>query len=284
MNVILLEDERASEFTKKLYSSYPETSIVKVSTKDTIEKLYFLNNKPLLTTNWLVLVDKRVGLPIIEFLATNKFCVNIIYATDLDSSLKLAFCKKLNDDSSIVDMLNISKDSAISFITSEISIDEVLAEKLYNKCNKFFPYIVGALHSLSMLDRKIVSKDLDVYVESHSSLTPNSLFYHLVGVKTLNYKSTIKYLYDYKNAFPYIKKKLLTLYNASEKLYKDIENGELHTNNLDDYCKSNKLKVSPYFVKIIVTKVYKTLTYDELILSKCLVNNLDSTLSLLSLF
>lgn len=284
MNIILLEDDRASEFTKKLYKSYPETSIVKVHQRDSVEKLSFLDNKPLLTANWLVLVDRRVDIGVIGFLAKKSLCINIIYANDLDSSLKLSVCKKVSDDSSIVDMLNISQEGAIDFITSELDISEELAIKLYNKCNKFFPYIVGALHSLSVLNRRIVSKDLDLYVESHSHITPNSLFYHLVGVKCVNTPTVVKYLYDYKNAFTYIRKKLLTLYNASEKIYKDIEKGDLHSNNIDDYCRSTKLKVSPYFVKIIVTKVYKILTYDELILGKCLVNNLDSILSLLSLF
>ena len=124
-----------------------------------------------------------------------------------------------------------------------------------------------------------------MYTSKHLNVTPNTLFYNLIELKFTDRKVITEYLYTYRYAFDYLYKSLNSLFNSSLKLYKDIENGELSIDNVDNYYNTHSaLSVSLYFVKTILINVYPNLTYGDLCIKRITMKKVNSILDLLSLF
>lgn len=283
MNIILLEDPRAPIFSEDIRSKIPRSSFIRMEPKNTRTCISLMKGKPTLTSTWLVFVDKKVSDIVLESISGLPNCVNIIFTKSVDAERKLSICKK-GGDSKILDMINVDKESCVSYINSRIGTTEKLSKLIAGKCNYFLPYIEEALLVLEMLDTDVTKSDIDLYIQKRSNLTVNSLFYHLVGFKVLSSEMVSDFLYQYKFAFPYIKKKLLLLFSESEKIYKCIEDGSLGLDNIKGYLKNNKVKISEYMISVLISKIHPIIGLGELVLIKISIDKIDDMTNLLSLF
>lgn len=283
MNIILLEDARAPIFSEDLRAKTPRSSIIRMEPKNTRTCISLMKGKPTLTSTWLVFVDMKVSDIVLESISGLPNCINIVFTKSVDAERKLSICRK-GGDSKLLDMINVDKESCVSYITSRLNTSEKLSKSIADKCNYFLPYIEEAILVLEMIDKEVTKSDVDLYIQKRSNLTVNSLFYHLVGFKTLSSQIVSDFLYQYKFAFPYIKKKLLLLFSESEKIYKSIENGNLGLDNIKDYLKNNKVKISEYMISVLISKIHPIIGLGELVLIKISIDKIDDMVNLLSLF
>ena len=285
MIFVVLEDSRCSIFTESIVKKFPTSSIVKINKSSKIVNLKFLESKPLLTNKWLVFIDNNVDDLTLKFVGSKEHCICIYYTTSVGCKRDYSKCRSINTESEFIDNLNIGKDKSIDFIQNQINISKEDAEYLYNRCNKFLPYISESVNTLKVLGEYITRTHIQNYTSKHLNVTPNTLFYNLIDLKFTDRKIITEYLYTYRYAFDYLYKSLNSLFNSSLKLYKDIENGELSVDNVDNYYnKHSTLSVSLYFVKTILIDVYPNLTYGDLCIKRITMKKVNSILDLLSLF
>lgn len=281
MNFVVLEDPRAPLFTQELVEQFPKSSTVGINPRNTKGLIPTLNGSPTLTDNWLVLVDKRVGDTVIAELAGMKTCINVFYAKANNVNYIAALCRE-HGDCQIVDMLNMDEPSTINYVKTKLNVNESVARELVKRCKCYLPYIEESMLTLKSLQEPITINHVKEYIQKRSETTVFTVFYHLVGLKRKRLSELGLFLYQYRYAYPYIKKRLQKIFTETIKLYKDIELGKLGGDNIKDYLSENKMEVSEYFVRRIVLELHETMTVDELYLHKIIIDKTDNMPTLLS--
>lgn len=282
MNIILLEDSRAPLFTERLVQSFPNSSVVGITKRNNSSILKELSSRPLLSDKWLLLIESNTNEELIKSLFSMDSCICVLKCKDSEKDYFLALSRS-RGDTRFVDCKNITEEEAVKRITSKLDTTEQIARMIYTKCNKFMPYIEETIVSLSCLGRAVKMSDLDNYMEKYNSITIYSLYYHILGIDKISNKELVTYLYRYKYAIDYIKKTLLDLFDSTESLYKSIDEGLLGSDNIHEYVKNTKLKVTPYFVTKTVNKIYKSMTYADLVITKIRITKVESIVELLDI-
>ena len=285
MIFVVLEDPRCPIFTEGIMTKFPQSSVVRVNKKSKITDLKKLTSKPLLTSKWLVFIDSKTESATLKFVGSQDSCICVYYTTSIRSKSDFNMCKSICNETEFIDNLNIGKENSISFIKSNINISDSDAEFLYNRCNKFLPYISESVNLLKGLQVFITRSHIQNYTPKHLNITPNTLFYNLVGIKCSDTKMISEYLYAYRYAFDYIYKSINALFSACSILYKDIESGELSNDNIEEYHANHaNLNVSIYFIRTTLNEIYPSLSYGDLCIKRITIKKVKSILDLLSLF
>lgn len=280
MIFVVLEDSRAPLFTMELLKDVPSSSVVRVNRDTTNEELKKLNGSPLFTKKWFAIVEKSCSSSTIKSVLSTK-AVIILYATKTNLESKLILCKQFSDVK-VVDLISPSKEYCTSYVEESLGVSHSLAEKICSKSNYFLPSIEENIMILKSLDT-VDNKAVNLYVSTRSNTTTFTIFYFLVGLRDVNKKAMVKFLYDFRYAFSYIKTSLLSLFETSKAAYRAIESGELTVDNLSEFLKSNnKLKATKYFLERVVIDLHPHMSYDTLVLKEIQISKCSSMIELLS--
>lgn len=290
MIVFLIENELysigESSFTKSLNDKFPRTSTIYMnsrnfeSTVDTIK-----STRPLLTSKWLL----------IGFNLNSSYVKNILkYATDEVLVFKyLTKTKELEDlmkelksknvKFSIVDNVNISEDRMVSYVCSELDLEEKEAKSLVKRCNNYVPYLNESVFALKSLGRKVERKDILNFVVKRSSFNTLSLFNHLIGFKRVSDDVVARFLYDFRYALKYLKTDLLDKFDDALLIYSLMNDGILSTTNYMDFEYPRKLKISDYLLKLLILDISKSVSYETLLFNKLSIEKIDHFYQLVEL-
>lgn len=284
MNIILNEDLRVPIFTNKIVKKFSNSSIVKVNKRTRFDDLKrTLSYRPLFNKSYLILVSKNTEPTVLEYCLTLKDEVVVVYCDSNSKNIYYNKAKKFST-TKIVDVTRMDESGTIDYIKSRLTISDDNAKKLMNKCNKFMPFIEENVISLEVLGCTITSKEIDKYVSKYSNITVYSLFYSILGIKSINSKDLVYFLYSFRRAFDYLHKTLLTLFKITIRIYSDIESGDLGCDNIKQYHTEKELKdVSVYFVKQIVEESHKSLNLRDILVLEYAVKESKNILELLNL-
>ena len=282
MNIILIEDPSVPIVSSEIKEKFPQPSIRYVNKKTDSADLVCLKNHPLLTIKWLVIIEHGSPIDMIEGLVKLETCVCVVMSSKSNYLSYISLCKKFGE-CRFIDASKLDKASNRKYVIKRIGVGEKCADKLCVYCNEYLPYIEEAIITLQSLDKDIVEADISKYISKRTGITVHSLFYHLIGYKTCNDKLMTLFLYRFRYALPYLKKKLVSLLDTTMKLYSSMQCGELGPDDIDSYMASNeKLGVSKYFVSNAVTNLYSSIDYDVLVLTKIKIEKTENIIQLLS--
>lgn len=280
MVFIVLEDERAPIFTREILKEYPSSCVVKINTKSFKTDFNLLQSKPTLTDKWLVLVNSKISKVYVEQLAKLKTINMLVYCSQNNYKEKLSICRN-SCETKFLNVISMTLPSCVNYIKSQLEIAEDVAVKLAKKCNLYTPFVEESIILLKTLDHKITSYDVDNYVQKRSNVTVYTLFYYLLE-RNGNVDGILKFIYEYRHALDYLKKRLLKLFSYAETIYMSMETGELGNDNVDEFIENNDIDASSYFVRRVI-HIHQSIGYDLLLLNKITIENLDSIPSLLSI-
>ena len=281
INIVLMEDKRAPYFSSELREKFPKSCTIRLTFKSDKSVLKLLEHPPTLRSQWLVIVERGCPDNLISLVAKCKNSINLVMSDQLSSKRHFSLLRGLGE-TRLVDMITADEQTCVDMVKKRLDISDNVAKELVKLCSCYLPHLEENIVTLECLGGPITKTDLTNYIQRKNNLTVYSLFYHLVGVKAAPEKQLVNYLHDYRHAVSYIRKKLLGLFDIAVLAYSFIESGELGVDNVDEFIKNNKLKVSAYFVKKIVDELHKCVDYSSLLLLRYKVDKTNNMVTLLS--
>lgn len=285
MNFLVLEDDRAPVFTLELLSKHPSLSVVTVDKNSNSSLLDSLKSKPLLSKKWIVLVKSSVSESHKRAIASSTLCIGIFYSTKTALPKDKALISEFGEYK-LINMLNPSKKWIIEYVMNSLGVDYTLAESICNKGNKFFPYIHESVLMLQPFKGEITSYHINTFLQEHLSCNPTYLFESLLNVNKCNTTTIVKYFYQFRYAFSYLKTELLNLCRSVIMLYSNIQQGNLGNDNIEEYVRSlpRDTKISIYLIRQTVSVYYPRLTLESILVIYKKINMTSNILQLMSLF
>lgn len=278
MIYLVQEDARCPIFTRELVGkTFPYSSVIRVDKRMDVK----ISGKPSLTKTWLLLLNNNLNAEQLEKYLATPNCSFVVYVDDKNLNYKASICKKF-DTIKILNVTNFCKEDCIDYIMKRLSISETLAKEVFVKTGSFLPRIEEAIVTLSCLNN-VGSKEIDSYLPRSSSVSVNTVFYYIIGLRKTSESKIVDFLWQFRYSFSYLKKNLIRLCNACIRIYGSLEEGELGLDNVDEYLKKSKLDVSPYFIRLIISEVYRTLTFSEIYVLRLKLNKSKTMLDLLNL-
>lgn len=259
------KDNIINLFRDKLYDQFPRSSRLNLNSKTVDEIKPYLNSRPILTSNWLIEINYRVGVKSIkDILQLNNINLITVYSNE-DMEYKRDELATNGFKFTIFDNSKIAKEELIEHISKSLDIDSDLAKYIYNRSKGYVKDIAIAISVLSTLpniDRKIIRE----YTYGRSSLGLFSVIDSLLGVSKFPIKSVVKVIYDYRYGFDFLLKFIIKQLEDYLVVYNYIEGGQL---NLDNYKEFNPddtayKKISSYVVLKVIklySRVSKALLY-----------------------
>lgn len=283
MIIVLLENKvyAIESLIGKIKSEFPKSSILEVNRSNRFEMLKLSETTPLLTDGWIILCSERLNiLQILPFTKNSKNLV-VINATNTSKSDIINCLEDNKLEFSLVDNINVSKETLIKYVSNTLSLSEKDSKTLCNKCNNYLPYVLESVTLLQTLGRDVTRNDVLKFIDKRTTLNVHSLFLHLIGYRVLEETLVSTYLYDFKYAFSYMKTKLLAYLDDSIYIYTLIESGLLGGDNYKTYQYDKKLTISDYTLKNLVLYVHKEISFEVLLLTKIKVSKCTSMYMLL---
>lgn len=283
MNIVLIEDSKAPIFSRDLKMKFPGSCTMYVEKRSTIDSIKLIESPPTLMDKWLVIVKDGVQEPVMKYIA-NLGEKNInLFMSDTLNYTKIYSIVNSKIETKILNAVNVEEATSVKYSMNRLNISKDVAEYLVKICNNYMPHLEEAIIVLEGLGEDVTKSSVDKYIPRRVNLTIYSLFYHLVGIKIIGEKNLALYLYNYKYAIKYIKKKLLNLLNISQIIYRDVESGSLGSDNIEEYYNSKNLKVSKYFISKVVNEMHPTLDYPTLLVLKYRIEKTTNMITLLNL-
>lgn len=285
MNFIILEDDRAPVFTLELLSKHPSLSIVTVDKKSDSNLIDSLKSKPLLSKKWIVLVKGSVSESYKRAIALSDLCIGIFYSSKSALPKDKVLISKFGEYK-VINMLNPGKEWIVEYVMKSLEVDYTLAEAICNKGNKFFPYVYEAVLSLHPFKGEITSYHINTFLQEPLSCNPTYLFESLLNINKCNTTTIVKYFYQFRYAFSYLKTELLNLCKVVTMLYSSIQQGNLGNDNVEEYARTlpRDTKISIYLIRQTVSVYYSKLTLESILAIYEKINMTTNILQLMSLF
>lgn len=266
MNILLIEDKvyNTGSIVEKMMNGYPTTStiIVNKGSRKIQESLYKLKTPPIFTDNYLVIIQPGVKLEDVEKFMSEKNLV-IVYTPNSKKNEYLVELKQYG--AKVLDNFNLSKSKLIDYVKDNLVINESNANKVCKKCGYYLPYVWEAVSVLKNLEGEVVEEHIKLYVDNKHNIMPRDIYNYIIGYRNLNRTAIIKYLYDFRYAFKYLKKSTIGYGDAVLEIYNLMITGELTGENYLEYSFPKKIDLTDYQKKIIILEIFPTISIDVII-------------------
>lgn len=278
MIIVLLENKvyAIDSLIGRVRREFPDSSILEVNKNNRFDMLKLSNTTPLLTNGWVIICNERMNTQQCLPFCKNPNNLTILHTTPKNKSDVLNFLAENKLEFSLVDNINVSKETLIDYVSSELKLTEKESKTLCNKCNNYLPYVLESVALLQTLGRQVTRNDILKFIDKRTTMSIVSLFNHVIGFKTLDSSLVATYLYDFKYAFGYLKTKLLSYIDDAIYIYTLMDSGLLGPDNYKDYKFDKKLTVSDYMVKNIILNIHRKVSFEILLLTKIKVSKCNS--------
>lgn len=284
MVIVLLEHKiyHIESLVDKIHSSFPMNSILKVNRKNIYDMQKLLKTTPLLTDGWAIIISDTVSIE--QALAFCKDDNNVVVICTKPNRKNDAIVALGAEEIkfSIVDNIKVGEEALRKYVSERLHIDNKLAITLCNRCNNYLPYVLEGVSLLETLGRQVERKDVTNFIDKRSGVNIYSLFKHLIGYINMDESTVATYLYDFRFAFPYIKKELLKYIDDTINIFSLIESGHLAGDNYKTFNYGFKVRVSDYVLKSLILDVHESVSLELVILLKVKIQKCDSMYQLLN--
>lgn len=259
------KDNIINLFRDKLYDQFPRSSRLNLNSNTVDEIKPYLNSRPILTSNWLVEINYRVGVKSIkDILQLNNINLITVYSNE-DMEYKRDELATNGFKFTIFDNSKIDKEDLVDYISISLDINNDLAKYIYNRSKGYVKDIAIAISVLSTLPN-INRKTIREYTYGRSSLGLFSIIDSLLGVSEFSVKSVVKVVYDYRYGFDFLLKFIVKQLEDYLVVYNYIEGGQLNLDNYKEFNPDNTAykKISSYVVLKVIklySRVSKALLY-----------------------
>lgn len=281
--IILIEDKRSPICSIDLKSKFPRSSTVYVTKKNYDVCINLIKGSPTLTKSWLVFIDVRVPVEHLkQILKVSKHNVNIVNSTHHDCKEKYGFCKSIGLHPQILDCIKPSDQECIGHITKSLKCSNEVALYLTRSCNNYMPHIEECILLLTGYNGVLDNRIVDLYVPKRSSITVHTLFYHILGEKTVDMSQLALFLYNFRYGIKYVLQSLNDMFSDTIEIYKLMNAGELGEDNYEDYSYKD-IKLTKYMISVIVTSIYHKVDFDTIVRYKLVLSNIKDVPNLLNI-
>lgn len=269
MNIILLEDNRfpIDSFLQKVYERYPRSSILHVNNRNFSDVLPILNDKPLLTRNWcLIISDKLNGNQYSKLMKGDN--LNIIHLSNKNKFPEMKnLIFELGFKATYVNNLQPDKEKIIDYVKDSLNIEYSEAKYICGRHRYHIPTIVNTISVLSTFD-VVDRKTIKNYTTRFGTISLYSLTDKILGLDNkITKQQMVKLIHSYRYGFSFILSFLVKELEKFLCVYDYMERGLIGLDNYLDFEPDMEDKVfktiSEFQLKKIIN-AYSVLSFDKL--------------------
>lgn len=281
MNLLLLESPThcIEPFLSKV-KGYPNSSKININKNNYFECLKILDNPPVLTKKWLVVISPRLSSKQIASIM-ERDNNNVV---PLSSKIKWQELgeelKELGIPYKLLDNLNPPKDVILAYIQKELNVDLDMAKYIGGRHRYHLPKVMETVTILSDLET-ITKKDVREYTTRFKNIWISSITENILGIDTkTSKKRLVELIYDFRYGFDYVLSTVKSELELYEYVYSRMIEGVLTLENYLDYESYNKkYNDLPDFRKLKLIESFDIVSYDKLYYVKTKVESIEGKTS-----
>lgn len=281
MNLLLLESPThcIEPFLSKV-KGYPNSSKININKNNYFECLKILDNPPVLTKKWLVVISPRLSSKQIASIM-ERDNNNVV---PLSSKIKWQELgeelKELGIPYKLLDNLNPPKDVILDYIQKELNVDLDMAKYIGGRHRYHLPKVMETVTILSDLET-ITKKDVREYTTRFKNIWISSITENILGIDTkTSKKRLVELIYDFRYGFDYVLSTVKSELELYEYVYSRMIEGVLTLENYLDYESYNKkYNDLPDFRKLKLIESFDVVSYDKLYYVKTKVESIEGKTS-----
>lgn len=281
MNLLLLESPThcIEPFLSKV-KGYPNSSKININKNNYFECLKILDNPPVLTKKWLVVISPRLSSKQIASIM-ERDNNNVV---PLSSKIKWQELgeelKELGIPYKLLDNLNPPKDVILAYIQKELNVDLDMAKYIGGRHRYHLPKVMETVTILSDLET-ITKKDVREYTTRFKNIWISSITENILGIDTkTSKKRLVELIYDFRYGFDYVLSTVKSELELYEYVYSRMIEGVLTLENYLDYESYNKkYNDLPDFRKLKLIESFDVVSYDKLYYVKTKVESIEGKTS-----
>lgn len=292
MLVCLIESETnvINPVLGKLIANFPKEYVYNIrSRKLTSEELSMLKSKPLICSQWCIVIHcDSFSRDTALSLATNNFVI-----WQVSSKATATKIKGSSQDIKIVDNSRVSKDEVVAWIQKELAVvnnttgkvttvNRKTAEYLYNRVDGYIEYLIQAVSVLKFeLNREeqyVLSKELiNRYVTKVSPVKRYHILNIIFGLECKYSKEMVtiylsRCLYEWKSLKDY----LLSEIKDYKTIFEYEMSGELNLTNILEFMKEhNSVSLTDMKVRNILL-AHKKMSYERLLFLETFISQIPN--------
>lgn len=212
----------------KLYDMYPPSSRIFLSARPSDEEVYKVRFAPLLSTGWLVLANPKISKQKIKVLTSfpgdNVILLQVAsFAEYEELQQSLAEFEPV-----CVDNHKIKKETVLQWIQEQLHCSKEIATYLYNRVHGRLTDLVEGIQILSEFPN-VTRQHVLKYVQPSVKANISDIADYLMGCPRPGIKDReiVYFLYEFRYAFPWVLKSLLTELEDRLAVFRLVSDGAL---------------------------------------------------------
>ena len=244
--VIVLENtiDYVASVIPKFFKEYPESCRVHIYKSTPLSVISRLNQPPLLSVGWLVLVEDQLKDEAYKRLDSQKSnLVVIVEKYKSQGNKRFNQLQQLGINVQVIDNLVPPKEEVQDFVMGSLNITSTNAKRLVTRFKGDLPKLIENVDKLSILE-KVTWADIEKYTTKREIKPIYTVGEWLLGLPSkASFEQVIKVIYQYRFGFGYLVKYLRGLLNQYYIVFKFVDSGELSMKNYVQFKQNTDEKI-----------------------------------------